>query len=140
MESVYDACLCLKLKRRGLAVARQVSLPTFYDGIKLDNGYRADAIVEKSVILAIKSVERLVPLHESQLLTYLRVSECRVGLLMNFNCVRLKDGLRHLSCDRWADAESGRLDSITKKQEGSFRRFAPDIVQFRSKRQTSSAS
>jgi GxxExxY protein len=133
MESVYEACLCLKLKRSGLAVARQVSLPTFYDGIKLDNGYRADAIVKKSVILAINSVERLVSLHESQLLTYLRVSECRVGLLMNFNCVRLKD-------DRWADAESGRLDSITKKQEGSFRRFAPDIVQFRSKRQTSSAS
>jgi GxxExxY protein len=94
MESVYEACLCLELRRSGLAVARQVSLPIFYDGIRLDNGYRADAIVEKSVILEIKSVERLVPLHEAQLLTYLRVSGCRVGLLMNFNCVRLKDGLR----------------------------------------------
>jgi GxxExxY protein len=92
MESVYEACLCPELKRSGLAVARRVSLPIFYDGIKLDNGYRADAIVEKSVILEIRSVERLVPLHGSQLLTYLRVSGCRVGLLMNFNCVRLKDG------------------------------------------------
>ena len=94
MESIYEACLCLELKHSGIAVARQVSLPIFYEGVKLDNGYRADAIVEKRVILEIKSVERLVPLHEAQLLTYLRVSGCRVGLLMNFNCVRLKDGLR----------------------------------------------
>ena len=94
MESVYEACLCLELKRGGLAVARQVSLPIFYDGIKLDNGYRADVIVEKSVILEIKSVERLAPLHESQLLTYLRVSRYRIGLLLNFNTLSLKDGIR----------------------------------------------
>ena len=96
MESIYEACLCHELRRSGIAVARQVSLPIFYDGIRLDNGYRADLIVEETVILEIKSVERLLPLHDSQLLTYLRVSGCRVGLLMNFNCVRLKDGLRRL--------------------------------------------
>ena len=78
----------------GIAVARQVSLPLFYDGIELENDYRADLIVEGRVILEIKSVERIVPVHEAQMLTYLRVSGCRVGLLMNFNCVRLKDGLR----------------------------------------------
>ena len=94
LESVYEACLCHELRRSGIAVARQVSLPLFYDGIELENDYRADLIVERSVILEMKSVERIVPVHEAQMLTYLRVSGCRVGLLMNFNCVRLKDGLR----------------------------------------------
>lgn len=94
LKSVYEACLCHELRQCGIAVARQVSLPLFYDGIELENDYRADLIVEGRVILEIKSVERIVPVHEAQMLTYLRVSGCRVGLLMNFNCVRLKDGLR----------------------------------------------
>jgi GxxExxY protein len=77
-----------------LLVARQVALPLIYDGLRMDCGYRADVIVDETVILEIKSVEHIVPLHESQMLTYLRLSGCRIGLLMNFNCVTLKDGLR----------------------------------------------
>ncbi len=69
-------------------------MPLIYDGLRMDCGYRADVIVDETVILEIKSVEHIVPLHESQMLTYLRLSGCRIGLLMNFNCVTLKDGLR----------------------------------------------
>ena len=94
MESVYEGCLAHELCREGLAAARQVWLPVFYDGMRLDNGYRADLIVDERVVLEIKSVEHLTPLHQLQLLTYLRLGGYRIGLLMNFNCVRLKDGLR----------------------------------------------
>jgi GxxExxY protein len=87
-------CLCHELKRSGIAHECQVPLPVDYDGIKLECGYRADIIVCGKVILEIKSVERVVPLHEAQLLTYLRLSTCRVGLLINFNTVSLTDGLR----------------------------------------------
>lgn len=94
LESVYETCLGHELVRDGLLVARQVALPLIYDGLRMDCGYRADVIVDETVILEIKSVEHIVPLHESQMLTYLRLSGCRIGLLMNFNCVTLKDGLR----------------------------------------------
>ena len=94
VESVYESCLNRELCRDGLAVARQVWLPVFYDGMRLEDGYRADLIVDERVVLEIKSVEHLLPLHQSQLLTYLRLGGYRIGLLMNFNSVRLKDGLR----------------------------------------------
>ena len=94
MESVYEACLRHELCHDGLAVARQVWLPVVYEGMRLDNGYRADLIVDERVVLEIKSVEHLTPLHQLQLLTYLRLGGYRIGLLMNFNSVRLKDGLR----------------------------------------------
>ena len=96
MESVYATCLGHELCRDGLAVAHQVWLPVFYDGMRLDNGYRADLIVGERVVVEIKSVEHLTPLHQLQLLTYLRLGSYRIGLLMNFNSVRLKDGLRRL--------------------------------------------
>ena len=94
LESVYEACLCHELVCDGLAIVRQTPLPLIYDGVQLDCGFRADVIVERSVILEIKAVEKIVPLHESQMLTYLRSSGCRIGLLMNFNSVTLKEGLR----------------------------------------------
>jgi GxxExxY protein len=94
MESVYESCLDRELCRVGLTVARQVWLPVFYDGMRLDDGYRVDLIVDERVVLEIKSVEHLTPLHQLQLLTYLRLGGYRIGLLMNFNSVRLKDGLR----------------------------------------------
>jgi GxxExxY protein len=94
LESVYEACLCHELTHDGLAIKRQASLPLSYNGVRLRCGYRADVIVQQMVILEIKSVEHITPLHASQMLTYLRLSGCPVGLLMNFNSLTLKDGLR----------------------------------------------
>jgi GxxExxY protein len=94
LENAYELCLCHELKRNGVAYRRQCEVPIEYDDIPIDCGYRADVIVADTVILEIKSVERLLPLHEAQLLTYLRISRYRVGLLINFNTVSLKHGLR----------------------------------------------
>jgi GxxExxY protein len=94
LESVYEACLCHELVRDRLAIVRQAVVPLMYQGVELETGFRADIIVERSVILEIKAVEKIIPLHESQMLTYLRLTGCRVGLLMNFNSIMLKDGLR----------------------------------------------
>jgi GxxExxY protein len=94
LESVYEACLCHELAEDGLALVRQALLPLTYRGVPLDRGFRADIIVEQSVILESKAVEQIVPLHASQMLTYLRLSGCRIGLLMSLNSVALKEGLR----------------------------------------------
>ena len=94
LESVYERCLCHELGKEGIAFQRQVPLPVPYDDILLDCGYIADIIVEGQVILELKAVERTQPLHEAQLLTYLRLSPCHVGLLVNFNTVSLTDGIR----------------------------------------------
>jgi GxxExxY protein len=94
LESAYEICLCHELDRSALVYARQVDLPLDYDGLLLDCGYRADLIVGDEVILELKSVEQILPLHEAQLLTYLRLSRCRIGLLLNFNTRSLKDGIR----------------------------------------------
>jgi GxxExxY protein len=94
LESVYERCLCHEFNRNEVPYTRQVALPLEYDGVRLECGYRADLIVRDEVILEIKSVEHILPLHEAQLLTYLRLSHCKVGLLLNFNIVSLKDGIR----------------------------------------------
>jgi GxxExxY protein len=94
LESAYERCLCHEFDQNALAYARQVDLPLDYDGVHLDCGYRADIIVNNEIILEVKSVEHVLPLHEAQLLTYLRLSRCRVGLLLNFNTLSLKDGVR----------------------------------------------
>jgi GxxExxY protein len=94
LESIYEECLCFELKQSGLAYRRQVPLPVVYKGTQLNCGYRMDIVVETQVILEIKAVEQLLPIHEAQMLTYLRLSGLRVALLMNFNTVALKDGLR----------------------------------------------
>ena len=94
LESVYQECLCWELAHGGLAFRRQVPLAVVYEDIHLNCGYYADIIVEQEAVVELKSVERILPVHEAQTLTYLRLSGCRVGLLMNFNCVLLKDGLR----------------------------------------------
>jgi GxxExxY protein len=94
LESAYERCLCHEFDQNALRYARQVDLPLDYDGMHLDCGYRADIIVNNEVILEVKSVEHVLPLHEAQLLTYLRLSPCRVGLLLNFNTLSLKDGIR----------------------------------------------
>lgn len=94
LEQAYKRCLCHELDRAGIAYACEADLPLDYDGTRLDCGYRADLIVAGKVILELKSVEQISPLHEAQLLTYLKLSECKVGLLLNFNTVALKDGIR----------------------------------------------
>jgi GxxExxY protein len=94
LESIYEACLCHELRRGEIPFARQVRLPVRYDNVSLDCGYVADIIVRSAVLLELKSVERILPLHEAQLLTYLRLTDCRVGLLINFNTVSLTDGIK----------------------------------------------
>ena len=94
LESAYERCLCHELDRNALPFRRQVDLPIAYDEILLECGYRADIIVNNEVLLELKSVERILPLHEVQLLTYLRLSPCRIGLLLNFNTAALKTGIR----------------------------------------------
>lgn len=94
LESIYEKCLCHELARAEIPFQRQASLPVTYDDVELDGAYLADVIVDKQVILELKSVEHIVPLHEAQLLTYLRLSACRIGLLINFNTVSLTDGLK----------------------------------------------
>lgn len=83
MESVYETILAFKLEKRGLAVQRQVPVPIVYDGISFNEGYRADLIVENKVIVELKSVEIVAPVHKKQLLTYLRLADKRLGLLIN---------------------------------------------------------
>jgi GxxExxY protein len=94
LESTYEHCLAHELHQRGLAVERQVALPIEFDGLQLDAGYRLDLLVARGVIIEVKAVEALSRLHEAQLLTYLKLSGFRLGYLMNFNSVRLRDGLR----------------------------------------------
>jgi GxxExxY protein len=94
LESVYEKCLCYELARADIPFQRQVPLPVHYDDVLLETGYTADVIVDNQVILELKAVERLLPIHEVQLVTYLRLTECRIGLLINFNTVSLTDGIR----------------------------------------------
>jgi GxxExxY protein len=94
LESAYEECLCFELAQAGIAYRRQVPLPIVYKDVRLDCGYRMDIVVGNELIVEIKAVERILPIHEAQMLTYLRLSSLRAGLLMNFNSVLLKDGLR----------------------------------------------
>jgi GxxExxY protein len=94
LESAYEECLCFELAKDGIAYFRQVSLPVVYKNVRLDCGYRIDIVVDNQLIIEVKSVERLMAIHEAQMLTYLRLSGHAVGLLINFNAVKLKDGLR----------------------------------------------
>jgi GxxExxY protein len=93
LESVYQATLDYELQKRSLQVVQQVGLPVHYEGVKLDLGYRVDMIVGDKVIIEIKSVEAFAPVHKRQLLTYLRLTDLRLGLLINFNVELIKDGI-----------------------------------------------
>jgi GxxExxY protein len=96
LESAYEESLCYELSERGLAFQRQVPLPVAYKGVRLDCGYRLDIVVAGKVVLELKSVEKIVGLHKAQLLTYLKLSKKKVGLLLNFNVPVLKDGIVRL--------------------------------------------
>lgn len=96
LESAYESCLAHALARRGHGVLRQQVLPIRYDTVTLDAGYRIDLMVDQAVIVEIKAVEALAPIHQAQLLTYLRLSGCRLGFLINFNVVLLKQGIKRM--------------------------------------------
>jgi GxxExxY protein len=96
LESAYEECLCKELETAGLAFQRQVMLPIIYKGDRIEPGFRTDVIVMEQVILELKAVERLLPIHEAQLLTYLKLSGIEKGLLMNFNAMPLIKGIRRL--------------------------------------------
>ena len=96
LESAYEACLKHELAKRALRCVSQVAMPVLYDGVEIEVGYRIDLFVEDLVIVELKAVEKLLAIHEAQVLTYLKLSGKRVGLLMNFNVRFLKDGLKRL--------------------------------------------
>ncbi|TGE26650.1 GxxExxY protein [Hymenobacter metallicola] len=97
LESVYEAAMAHEIRKQGLLVATQVGLPAYYDAVKLELGFRLDLLVEDKVIVEIKSVESLLDVHYRQLLTYLRLSKRKLGLLINFNVPHVKDGIVRLA-------------------------------------------
>jgi GxxExxY protein len=96
LESVYEVCLLYELRKRGLRAQSQLILPVFYDGFQIDAGLRIDALVEGCVIVELKAVDRTLPVHHAQVLTYLKLSGYRLGLLINFNVPLIRDGIRRI--------------------------------------------
>jgi GxxExxY protein len=97
LESAYEECLCYELSQRKLNFQRQVALPLVYKGVRLDCGYRMDLVVEDIVVVEIKTVERFAPIHEAQLLSYLKLFDRRLGLLINFHVPVLKNGVKRVA-------------------------------------------
>lgn len=97
LESAYEECLYYELRKKGLNVGRQIPIPLVYEEVELDCVYRLDLIVENKVIIEIKSVESLKPIHSVQLLTYLKLTNCKLGLLLNFNVLHLKEGIKRVA-------------------------------------------
>jgi GxxExxY protein len=97
LESAYEACLFYELRERGLVVEKQVPLPVTYKGVRLEAGYRLDIVVENEVIVEIKSVDDLAPIHTAQLLSYLKLSDRKLGLLVNFNVELVKNGIKRIA-------------------------------------------
>ena len=96
LESAYEVCLGFELVDRGLSVERQKALPVKYRGVNLDCGYRIDLLVERIIIIELKAVEKIDPIHRAQLLSYLKLSDCKLGLLINFNVRMLKNGIHRI--------------------------------------------
>ncbi len=96
LESAYEICMAHELTLRGIRFSKQKPLPVIYKGLKLEEGYRIDLLVEGRVVVELKAIDRLAPIHDATLLTYLRLSECKIGLIINFNVQVLKAGIRRL--------------------------------------------
>jgi GxxExxY protein len=94
LESTYEMCLCRELTIRGISFERQVPISVEYKGVKLDCGYRADLVVDRTILVEIKAIDSLLPIHDAQLLSYLKLGGWKIGLLINFNVELLKNGLR----------------------------------------------
>jgi GxxExxY protein len=99
LESAYQECVCYELSQMGLSFTREVHLPLTYKGLQLDCNYRIDLLVEDAVVVELKSIEQILPIHSAQLLTYLRASHKQIGLLINFNVRVLKDGIKRIVHD-----------------------------------------
>jgi GxxExxY protein len=96
LESAYQKCLEYELYKSGLKINCEMSLPVQYEGIKIDAGYRIDMLIENSVIIENKTVEKILPIHEAQLLTYMKLNNCQLGFLLNWNVVLMKDGIKRM--------------------------------------------
>jgi len=96
LESAYEACLAYELTKRGLMVERQVSMPVIYESVRLDIGYRIDLLLEQKVVLEIKTVDRVIPAHLAQILTYLKLGRYKLGFLLNFNVAHMRDGIKRV--------------------------------------------
>ena len=96
LESVYDACLAYEIRQSGLLAETQLAIPVIYADVRVDAGLRLDILVEKCVVVEIKAIEKTTPLHEAQLLTYLKISGLRLGFLINLNVLHLKDGIKRM--------------------------------------------
>jgi GxxExxY protein len=96
LESVYESCVCIELTRRGISYEKQAPMPLVYEGVSVDGGFRLDLLVEQSVVLEIKAVEKLLPIHHRQLLTYLRLANLRLDFLINFNVLMFKEGVKRI--------------------------------------------
>jgi GxxExxY protein len=108
LESAYEECLCYELSQTGIKFERQKPLPVHYKDVNLDCGYRLDLVVEDKIIIELKAVEGLLPVHEAQLLTYLKLSGLTLGLLINFNVAMLKHGIKRIA-NNFQDSASPRL-------------------------------
>ncbi|MCK6418651.1 MAG: GxxExxY protein [Alphaproteobacteria bacterium] len=97
LENTYEGCMNHELKKRGLDIQTQTTLPVIYDGVRIEQGYRLDIVVENELIVELKTVEKIIPLYAAQLLTYLKLSKLRTGLLINFNVPLIKDGIKRYS-------------------------------------------
>ena len=113
LESAYETCLAFELRERGFKVEQQLPLPVIYKNVKLDCGYRLDLVVEDCVILEIKAIERLAPIHDAQLLSYLRLSGKKVGLIVNFHERVLKDGLKRV-VNEFPDSAFSATSAVNK--------------------------
>ena len=96
LESAYEVCLLYELHRRGLEAVRQIELPVVYEGVRIDVGYRLDLLIEDAVIVEVKAVSEIAPIHQAQLLSYLKMSRKKLGLLINFDVIHLRDGITRM--------------------------------------------
>lgn len=99
LESAYEACLAHEITKAGLRIERQRLLPLRYDGLEIDQGYRVDLLVDGQVVVELKSVEQITPVHVAQVISYLKLGDFRLGYLLNFNVARMRDGIRRLVND-----------------------------------------
>jgi len=96
LESAYEACLAHELRKRGHQVLLQIALPIEYDGVQIEAGYRIDMLVDDTVVVELKAVAKVIPIHEAQLMSYLKLSRRKVGLLINFHVLHLRDGITRM--------------------------------------------
>lgn len=123
LESTYESCMLYELAYRGLTVERQKAMPLIYHGVHIGSGYKIDLFVNQQVVVELKAMDRLDPVHTAQILTYLKLSGCKVGLIINFNVALLKDGIKRFVNGLCEDPPRSSGSSAVKKSRG---RAAPE--------------